>query len=138
MAVVRRTLAGRSPFSPDRKHLHHRMLALGHSHRWAVALMHAWVALLSFGAAATAFWPWATVVRVGGVAGVLLLLLTVVPRVLEMARTRSPAGPPAPSAPGGGRTTVTLPEPGPAPRTEAHDARDPVPVTGGPARREDT
>jgi UDP-GlcNAc:undecaprenyl-phosphate GlcNAc-1-phosphate transferase len=79
MAVVRRTVAGKSPFSPDRKHLHHRMLALGHSHRWAVGLMHAWVALLAFGAAATAFWPWASVVRVGAVVAAVLLALTVVP-----------------------------------------------------------
>jgi hypothetical protein len=71
------------------------MLALGHSHRWAVALMHAWVALLSFGAAATAFWPWDAVARIGGVGAVILLLLTVVPRAVAAARRRAPAAPPA-------------------------------------------
>ena len=30
LAVVRRMRAGKSPFSPDRKHLHHRMLDMGH------------------------------------------------------------------------------------------------------------
>ena len=50
MAVVRRSIRGRSPFSPDKMHLHHRLLALGHSHRRAVLVMYFWAALLSFGA----------------------------------------------------------------------------------------
>ncbi len=36
LAVVRRTRAGRSPFAPDKQHLHHRLLEIGHSHRRAV------------------------------------------------------------------------------------------------------
>src|SRR5436305_1126828 len=50
MAVVRRSLRGQSPFSPDKMHLHHRLLAIGHSHRRAVLVMYFWAALLSFGA----------------------------------------------------------------------------------------
>jgi UDP-GlcNAc:undecaprenyl-phosphate GlcNAc-1-phosphate transferase len=50
MAVLRRSLRGRSPFSPDKMHLHHRLLAIGHSHRRAVLVMYFWAALLSFGA----------------------------------------------------------------------------------------
>jgi UDP-GlcNAc:undecaprenyl-phosphate/decaprenyl-phosphate GlcNAc-1-phosphate transferase len=52
MAVVRRTRRGRSPFSPDKMHLHHRLLSIGHSHRRAVLVMYFWAALLSFGAVA--------------------------------------------------------------------------------------
>ncbi|KGH44673.1 UDP-N-acetylmuramyl pentapeptide phosphotransferase [Modestobacter caceresii] len=52
MAVVRRTRRGRSPFSPDKMHLHHRLLSIGHSHRRAVLIMYFWAALLSFGAVA--------------------------------------------------------------------------------------
>src|SRR4051794_17421910 len=52
MAVIRRSLRGRSPFSPDKMHLHHRLLAIGHSHRRAVLVMYFWAALLSFGAVA--------------------------------------------------------------------------------------
>jgi len=52
MAVVRRSIRGRSPFSPDKMHLHHRLLAIGHSHRRAVLVMYFWAALLSFGAVA--------------------------------------------------------------------------------------
>ena len=50
MAVIRRTRKGRSPFSPDKMHLHHRLLSIGHSHRRAVLVMYFWAALLSFGA----------------------------------------------------------------------------------------
>jgi UDP-GlcNAc:undecaprenyl-phosphate GlcNAc-1-phosphate transferase len=33
LAVVRRARAGLSPFSPDKMHLHHRLLEIGHSQR---------------------------------------------------------------------------------------------------------
>src|SRR3954466_13022861 len=35
MAVIRRVKAGRSPFSPDKLHLHHRLLEIGHTQRRA-------------------------------------------------------------------------------------------------------
>ena len=47
LAVLRRMGAGRSPFSPDRKHLHHRMLDLGHRDRDAVLIFSAWTAVIS-------------------------------------------------------------------------------------------
>ena len=47
LAVVRRTRAGRSPFSADKKHLQHRLLAIGHSHRASVLLMYLWAALFA-------------------------------------------------------------------------------------------
>ncbi len=46
-AVVRRTRAGLSPFAPDRKHLHHAMLEIGHSHRSSVLILYAWAALFA-------------------------------------------------------------------------------------------
>ena len=49
LAVVRRTRAGRSPFAPDKQHLHHRLLEIGHSHRRAVLIMWMWAAMLGFG-----------------------------------------------------------------------------------------
>jgi UDP-GlcNAc:undecaprenyl-phosphate GlcNAc-1-phosphate transferase len=48
MAVVRRTRAGRSPFSADAEHMHHRLLQIGHSKRRAVLIMYFWSALISF------------------------------------------------------------------------------------------
>lgn len=62
LAVVRRMLAGKSPFHPDRMHLHHRLLALGHSHPRAVIIMYMWSAVFAFGAAALVTVPWRTVV----------------------------------------------------------------------------
>jgi UDP-GlcNAc:undecaprenyl-phosphate/decaprenyl-phosphate GlcNAc-1-phosphate transferase len=50
LAVVRRTRAGRSPFSPDKQHLHHRLLEIGHSQRRAVLIMWMWAAILASGA----------------------------------------------------------------------------------------
>jgi UDP-GlcNAc:undecaprenyl-phosphate GlcNAc-1-phosphate transferase len=49
MAVIRRTRAGLSPFSPDKKHLHHRLLEIGHSQRRAVMVMYLWAGLVAFG-----------------------------------------------------------------------------------------
>ena len=57
LAVVRRTRAGRSPFAPDKQHLHHRLLELGHTQRRAVMLMYAWAALVAFTAVSLAFVP---------------------------------------------------------------------------------
>ncbi|MER6505609.1 MraY family glycosyltransferase [Nonomuraea sp. NPDC001636] len=48
-AVVRRTSHGMSPFAPDRGHLHHRLLDIGHSHRRSVLIMYAWAFLFAFG-----------------------------------------------------------------------------------------
>jgi UDP-GlcNAc:undecaprenyl-phosphate GlcNAc-1-phosphate transferase len=61
LAVVRRTRKGRSPFSPDKEHLHHRLLKLGHGQERAVLIMTAFSGLLAFGAVSTAFVPvWIT------------------------------------------------------------------------------
>lgn len=48
-AYIRRTAAGQLWFRPDKLHLHHRMLGLGHSHRNAVALLWLWSFVLSYG-----------------------------------------------------------------------------------------
>lgn len=49
LAVLRRLRAGKSPFSADRKHLHHRLLDMGHSHVHAVVIFYAWTAVASGG-----------------------------------------------------------------------------------------
>ena len=89
LAVLRRMAAGKSPFSPDRKHLHHRMLDLGHSSRSAVLIFYAWTAIVAF-AVLLMFMPapeWLAWVRpsylIGIVYGVIgiaaCLVLTVTP-----------------------------------------------------------
>jgi UDP-GlcNAc:undecaprenyl-phosphate GlcNAc-1-phosphate transferase len=49
LAVIRRTRAGRSPFAADKKHIHHRLLEIGHSQRRAVLVMYLWAGLVAFG-----------------------------------------------------------------------------------------
>jgi UDP-GlcNAc:undecaprenyl-phosphate GlcNAc-1-phosphate transferase len=47
LAVVRRTRVGMSPFAADQKHLHHRLLQIGHSQRASVLVMYLWALLFS-------------------------------------------------------------------------------------------
>ncbi len=49
LAVFRRLRAGKSPFSADRQHLHHRLLDMGHSHLGAVLIFYGWTAVFSVG-----------------------------------------------------------------------------------------
>ncbi len=77
LAVLRRLKAGQSPFKPDRMHLHHRLLAWGHSHRRAVLVMYLWTAVISFSAAALVVFDTGVVLAVAGVSVVVALLVTV-------------------------------------------------------------
>ncbi len=61
LAIMRRTRAGRSPFSPDKMHLHHRLLQIGHSHRRVVLLIYLWVGMVAFGAVAVTLFDTAAV-----------------------------------------------------------------------------
>ena len=74
MAVARRTRAGKSPFHPDRMHIHHRLLNAGHSHRRAVLVMYSWTAVAAFSMAAMAFWTVKQVLP-GAILGVFVALL---------------------------------------------------------------
>lgn len=79
LAVLRRMGKGRSPFAPDRLHLHHRLLDIGHSHAWAVTVMCGWTAVVSFGAVATAFVPWQVWLPVWGAVVLLSAFITLRP-----------------------------------------------------------
>ncbi|RPF20163.1 MraY family glycosyltransferase [Myceligenerans xiligouense] len=79
MAVVRRLAAGKSPMAPDRLHLHHRMLALGHSHRRAVLILYVWTAVFAFSAAALVQWDWRIVMSCTAAAVLLALVVTMGP-----------------------------------------------------------
>jgi UDP-GlcNAc:undecaprenyl-phosphate GlcNAc-1-phosphate transferase len=78
LAIIRRTRAGLSPFSPDKMHLHHRLLEIGHSHRRVVLLIYLWVGIVALGAASTIFFdPRHTAAVMAGaivVAGVVTLI----------------------------------------------------------------
>jgi UDP-GlcNAc:undecaprenyl-phosphate/decaprenyl-phosphate GlcNAc-1-phosphate transferase len=88
-AVIRRTRAGLSPFAPDRKHLHHTMLEIGHSHRSSVLILYAWAALfagavvaLSIVTVPLAVLIWTTL------AAVLALALLSIPKLRWWERTQ--------------------------------------------------
>lgn len=58
LAIIRRTRAGRSPFAPDKGHLHHKLLRRGHSHRSATFALYLWTILFALPVAASAFIDW--------------------------------------------------------------------------------
>jgi UDP-GlcNAc:undecaprenyl-phosphate GlcNAc-1-phosphate transferase len=108
-AVIRRVRHGRSPFAPDKEHLHHRLLQLGHTHRRAVLLLYYWSALLAFGGVAFSIapGPWAVAAVVAALAAVGIVL-SAVPRF----RRRPPVA--TPVVPSGLTRAVPIIEP-PAP-----------------------
>ncbi|WP_291476411.1 MraY family glycosyltransferase [Corynebacterium sp.] len=57
LAVCRRMAAGKSPFAPDKKHLHHRLLRLGHGQRQVVLVLYSWVGVVALGAVGATVLP---------------------------------------------------------------------------------
>lgn len=89
LAVLRRTLAGKSPFAPDRKHLHHRLLELGHSQVRAVLLLYLWAAIIAFASVTLAvFSHTSMVLGVTLVVAVCAVLLVTLPRWRRRRRRR--------------------------------------------------
>lgn len=79
MAIVRRLRKGQSPMHPDRMHLHHRMLRIGHSVRGAVLILWGWAALIAFGSIMLLFFTAWHVFIVFAVAAVALTVATMSP-----------------------------------------------------------
>ena len=79
LAVTRRLRAGKSPFSADRKHLHHRLLDMGHSHLHAVLIFYGWTLVVSVGVLGYMFMPFvlATVLIIAGL--IVCTIVTVLP-----------------------------------------------------------
>src|SRR5690348_12632771 len=138
MAVIRRARRGMSPFAPDRKHLHHRMLDIGHSHRTSVLIMYLWAALFAGSVVWLSIVQTPLIVLVIVTVGAMLALLFVsMPRLRPWARA---AAQPA-TGPGGAAQAAALPtgaharrpaarapgQPDPAPRTPARPDLTPAP-----------
>jgi UDP-GlcNAc:undecaprenyl-phosphate GlcNAc-1-phosphate transferase len=90
MAVLRRLRAGKSPFSADRKHLHHRLIDMGHTSLGAVVVFYSWTAVLSVGCLLFFFRPY-------WIAGAFLIagttccvLITLAPVLHRRRITRTP------------------------------------------------
>jgi len=78
LAMVRRLRAGKSPFTADRKHLHHRLLDMGHTHLHAVLILYGWTLVVAVGTLLYMFVPavWATlIIAVGLLACTAVTLL---------------------------------------------------------------
>jgi UDP-GlcNAc:undecaprenyl-phosphate GlcNAc-1-phosphate transferase len=79
LAIVRRTRAGRMPWQPDKMHLHHRLLGLGHSHAHTVLILYFWTAAVGFGVALFALIRPVPAMLVGGSAVLAALVITIGP-----------------------------------------------------------
>jgi UDP-GlcNAc:undecaprenyl-phosphate GlcNAc-1-phosphate transferase len=136
LAVVRRMRAGLSPFAADQKHLHHRLLAIGHSQRSSVLIMYVWAILFS----GAVVWFSITKVKlfvlgVTTLVAVLALLLMSMPRLRWWERGRSDRQVPGPNSPSAaGQPAAGGPAPAMTLRTAmdnrpaAHRLADPVGV----------
>jgi len=91
-AVVRRTWAGRSPFHPDKGHLHHRILEMGHSQTRAVLLLYGWAATLAGTVVAMAFVPIWWALGFGAVMFAVLLVFLRAPSARAAAGARQSTG----------------------------------------------
>jgi UDP-GlcNAc:undecaprenyl-phosphate/decaprenyl-phosphate GlcNAc-1-phosphate transferase len=139
MAVIRRARKGMSPFAPDRKHLHHRMLDIGHSHRTSVLIMYLWAALFAGSVVWLSIAQTPLLVLVIVTVGAMLALLFVsMPRLRPWARAAAqPATRPGAGGEGGAAPAAALPTGAharrPAPRAPARP--DPAPPPA-PAHRQ--
>lgn len=56
-SIVRRIRSGQKPWEADGRHLHHRMLQIGHTHRAAVLILYLWSIGIALGLVSMAYWP---------------------------------------------------------------------------------
>lgn len=79
LAIVRRVSHGHSPMHPDRMHLHHRMLRIGHSVRSAVLIMWGWAFVIAFGSLMTLFFPFYVIIIMMAIVVPVLTVITLAP-----------------------------------------------------------
>lgn len=79
LAVIRRLRSGRSPFTPDKEHLHHRLLTAGNSHQRTVLIMYLWTATVAVPVTVAAFAP----LWIAGIVAIFLAILS-----LTLVKTR--------------------------------------------------
>jgi len=98
LAIVRRLWGHRPVYAPDKQHIHHQLMEIGHSHRQAVLLMYLWSVVAAGAALAVTFAKTRTTVAAIAGFAVLVVAVTVVPRVISAVRkarvkTAAEAGP---------------------------------------------
>jgi UDP-GlcNAc:undecaprenyl-phosphate GlcNAc-1-phosphate transferase len=81
LAIIRRTRAHQPFHQPDKNHIHHRLLQIGHSQRQAVLLIYFWSALFTGIALAREFVKNRSITYVLLIAGGVSFLVTILPRL---------------------------------------------------------
>ena len=72
MAILRRVKAGRSPFTADREHLHHRIMRYGLTQQRTTVVLYLWTGMFAIPTVIAAFVPsWIAII-----AGVTIFLLS--------------------------------------------------------------
>lgn len=74
MAIIRRVKAGRSPFTADREHLHHRIMRMGVSQQRTTVILYLWTAMFAIPTVTAAFVP----IWIALTCGVLIFLISVI------------------------------------------------------------
>lgn len=88
-AILRRVIHGKSPFEPDRGHLHHRLIDMGLNQKQTVAVLYATCALLGLSAVlftSEKLWRAAVII----VVGILIFAINFI--LLKNPKTRSESG----------------------------------------------
>lgn len=82
LAVLRRARGGMDILRADKRHLHHRLLEIGHGHRQAVLIMYSWTAVIAGAGLALSFAPNPIFTLPFAGAALAILLYTVLPRIV--------------------------------------------------------
>jgi UDP-GlcNAc:undecaprenyl-phosphate GlcNAc-1-phosphate transferase len=86
LAVVRRLRRHRRWYAPDKEHIHHQLLEIGHTHRQAVLLMYLWSAVVAGATLAITYARNRATVAFVIAFAVLVIAVTVIPRVVRAVR----------------------------------------------------
>ena len=82
LAVLRRLKAGKSPFAPDKEHLHHRLMSAGNSQLKTAIIMYFWTATIAFPVSISAFAPIWVAILLAVAMATFTILLSRRPKVL--------------------------------------------------------
>lgn len=93
LAVIRRTRRGQMFYHPDKQHLHHRMLEIGHSHRRAVMIIWLWAALVGYGTVLASLYSGPLVFGVLSVWFVVTVFLTFTVPIAHLPHHEAPEAP---------------------------------------------
>jgi len=92
LAIFRRLTHHRPVFAPDKNHIHHQLLQVGHSQRQTVLLMYLWSAILAGSALGLTYVSSRGVATATVLFALLVVAGTLVPRLLRVGRGTRAAG----------------------------------------------